>query len=132
MKSYELVKDHKSGLSKVLVREERPPSDPFANESIRRFGIERRVKIASLKSWWVALRFSWRDRAQRHRIVGHAFFFLALLAAPVATFGLFIIQTLFAGATRTSFAGFLAVLAIFGLIGAALVLRSAVRKLFRR
>ena len=81
MRVYELVQDHKSGKSKVVSYEERP--DPFSRPAIRRLGEDQRARIASLKAWWVALAFAWRDDATRRRITGHALFFLALCVIPV-------------------------------------------------
>lgn len=132
MKVYELVKDHKSGLSKVVSREERRPSDPLAGESIRRLGIEKRARVASIKSWWVALRYAWRDRAQRMRIVGHMMFFGAMLVFPVAYGVLTVVGATISGRSSESerlWAG-AAVLVIA--LGTGFVARSAARRLFGR
>lgn len=81
MRVYEVVKDHKSGRTKLFSYEEKP--DPFSRAAIRRHGEDKRARIASLKAWWVALRYSWRDQSQRTRILGHALFFVALSLFPI-------------------------------------------------
>lgn len=80
MRVYEVVKDHKSGMTKVVSYEER--RDPFSRPSIMRYGEDRRARIASLKALWVTLRTSWRDRELRLRIAGNALFFVALCVFP--------------------------------------------------
>lgn len=82
MKTYEVVKDHKSGRIRVFVREERSPADPWSGARLRKHDLERRARIASLKAWWVALGYAWRDREQRLRLAGGGLFIAAFCAFP--------------------------------------------------
>jgi hypothetical protein len=133
MRVYEVVKDHKSGLTKVLSYEEKP--DPFSRAAIRRHGEDGRARIASLKAWWVALRYSWRDRAQRTRIMGHALFFVALSVFPLV-FAVLGLMGLVGHSTPPNwdsfFTGTMAVLSFSFLVAVLLWIRSMHRKLFGR
>jgi hypothetical protein len=132
MKVYEVVKDHKSGLTKVRVREERRPSDPLAGENLRRLGIEKRARVASLKRWWVALRYAWRDRAQRMRIVGHSMFFAAMLVFPLTYAILTIVGASIARGSSESQRLWSGAAVLLVAIGTGFVARSAARRLFGR
>jgi hypothetical protein len=135
MKVYEVVKDHQSGRTKVMVREERRPTDPLAGENLRRLDLERRARMASLKSWWIALRYAWRDRAQRMKIAGHVFFFAALLVVPLAYAAVAVIGQAIRQGVQDSpekwYRTAVLLVLILGLV-AGLAVRSAARKLFGR
>lgn len=132
MRVYEVVKDHKSGLTRVMAREERRPSDPLAGEHIRRLGMEKRARVASLKSWWVAVRYAWRDRAQRMRIVGHAMFFAAMLVFPLTYAILTVVGGSIAGGSSESQRLWCGAAVLLVALGTGFVARSAARKLFGR
>lgn len=85
MKSYEVVKDHKTGLTKVVTREERGHADPFSPAALRRMEIGKRSRVAWLKAWLAGFRYSWQDRRERMRILSHVLFFVALLVVPLLT-----------------------------------------------
>ncbi|MEK7469492.1 MAG: hypothetical protein AAB074_19130 [Planctomycetota bacterium] len=133
MRVYEVVKDHKSGLTKVLSYEEKP--DPFSRAAMRRHGEDKRARIASLKAWWIALRYSWRDRALRTRIVGHTIFFLAVSVCPVVC-AVFSLMGLVGHSIPANWDDYYtaaaAILGVVFLVFAALWLRSMKRKLFGR
>lgn len=132
MKVYEVVKDHKSGLTRVMAREERRPCDPLAGENIRRLGIEKRVRVASVKSWWVAIRYAWRDRAQRMRIVGHSMFFAAMLVFPLTYALLTVVGASVAGGSSESQRLQSGAAVLLVALAAGFVARSAARRLFGR
>lgn len=133
MRNYEVVHDHKTGKMKVVSWEER--NDPFARGAIRAQTVDRRARVASLKAWWVALRYAWRDRAQRMRIVGNVLFFAGLLvfplgyAATVAAASL--LRDMTEEATGLVYGGG-AVVAFASLLVAFALVRRAARALFRR
>ncbi|MCC6738406.1 MAG: hypothetical protein IT452_05125 [Planctomycetia bacterium] len=132
MRNYEVVHDHKTGKMKVVSWEER--NDPFAREAIRAQTVERRARVASLKAWWVALRYAWRDRAQRMRIVGHALFFAGLLVFPLGYAVAVAAASLLKGITDES-TGIVVgggVLALIAFLIALALLRHVGRALFRR
>lgn len=133
MRTYELVQDHKTGKTKVVSWEDR--NDPFAREAIRAHTVERRARVASLKALWVALRYAWRDRAQRMRIVGNVLFFAGLLVFPlgyaIAVAASAALRGLSAESDAPVYAGG-AVLTLAALLVALALVRRAARALLRR
>ena len=132
-KIYEVVKDHKSGQIKVFSHEEKP--DPFSRASILRYDENKRARIASLKSWWVALRYAWRDEAQRTRIVANALFFAGLLVFPLGYAVVVALGAAFgalADGRNTFLLGSTGILAFLALLGAVVLGVRIARNLFRR
>lgn len=94
MKTYEVVKDPKSGRTRVFVREEHHPCDPFSSQHLRSLQVERRARLASLKALWIELRYAWRDRTERSQISG-LLFMVAFVSVPIACGIVAVFDTLF-------------------------------------
>jgi hypothetical protein len=79
MKTYEVVRDRKSGGTRVLSREERSALVAAADADPE--AAERRARVASLRAWAAGLRFLARDRFWNARLFGYFFFWMAVLGS---------------------------------------------------